>query len=182
MIKEKLNKEIEIPKGITLSFENNIMTAKGPKGEVKKKLLHPMIDIIIKENKLTITTKKNSKREKKILFTFNAHIKNMIKGASEGFNYKLKICSGHFPMNVTVSKTEVIVKNFLGGKVPKVLKIKEGATVKMNGTEITVDSLNKEIAGQVAADIEKICRITNKDRRIFQDGIYIVNKAGKEII
>ena len=53
--------------------------------------------------------------------------------------------------------------------------------VKVEGSEIIIESTNKELAGQAAADIEQLTRITNKDRRIFQDGIYITEKDGKKI-
>ena len=46
---------------------------------------------------------------------------------------------------------------------------------------ITVRSSDKEIGGQMAADIERITKVIKKDRRVFQDGIFITNKAGEEI-
>ena len=95
------------------------------------------------------------------------------------------------PYNVATAKFDevvnqltggkVTVKNYLGEKVPRELKLKDGADVKVDGDIITVTSSEKEIAGQVAADIEKLMRITNRDRRIFQDGIYIISKDGKEL-
>ncbi|MDP6647875.1 MAG: 50S ribosomal protein L6, partial [Candidatus Woesearchaeota archaeon] len=62
-----------------------------------------------------------------------------------------------------------------------VLQIKEGATVKVEGDLINVTSTNKETAGQVSADIEQLTRRPGYDKRIFQDGIYIINKDGKEL-
>ena len=84
-------------------------------------------------------------------------------------------------MNVSISNNELIVKNFLGEKVPRTLKIKEGTTVKVEGDNIIVESTNKEIAGQVSADIEQLTRRTGYYSRIFHDGIYMINKDGKEI-
>lgn len=81
-------------------------------------------------------------------------------------------------MNVAVSGNELVIKNFLGEAVPRRVEIMQGAEVKVNGEEITVKSCNVEIAGQTAAKIETACRITNRDRRIFQDGCYIFDKAG----
>ena len=84
-------------------------------------------------------------------------------------------------MNVSINNEELIVKNFLGEKAPRILKIKPGVTAKVEGSDIIIESTNKELAGQAAADIEQLTRITNKDRRIFQDGIYITEKDGKKI-
>ena len=91
------------------------------------------------------------------------------------------ICSGHFPMNVNVANNKLTVKNLLGEKVPRVLQLKEGADVKVEGDIIYVTSINKEIAGQVSADIEQLTRRPGYDGRVFQDGIYLINRDGKEL-
>ena len=111
--------------------------------------------------------------------TFKSHIDNLMTGAAEGHVYQLKIASSHFPMTATINNQEFTVQNFLGGKVPRVIKVKEGVDVKIEGDIITIESTDKEAAGQTAGDIEQMCRITNKDRRIFQDGIYIIKKSKK---
>ena len=105
----------------------------------------------------------------------------MMSGANEPHKYIMKICSGHFPMNVSVAKNEFIVKNLLGEKVPRVLRLKEGANVRIEGDIVTIEAADKEIAGQVAADIKKLTRRGNYDTRVFQDGIYIINKDGKDV-
>jgi large subunit ribosomal protein L6 len=84
-------------------------------------------------------------------------------------------------MSVAVKDNEFIVKNFFGEKIPRIIKIKEGADVKVEGDIINVESPNKEIAGQVAADIEHLTKRANYDSRVFQDGIWITEKAGKKI-
>jgi large subunit ribosomal protein L6 len=182
MKNKQLSEKIEIPEGVTVSYSDGIMTAKGKQGEVKKKLIDKKIDINIVGSKVEIKCDIASKREKAMIFTYKAHLNNMIKGVMDGYIYKLKICSGHFPMNVTLKGDTLSIKNFLGEKIPRVVKIKPDAKVKIDGNEIEVTSLDKEKAGQVAADIEQVCRVINRDRRIFQDGIYITSKAGKEIV
>ena len=83
-------------------------------------------------------------------------------------------------MNVTVSSDNFTIKNFLGEKTPRVLKLKKGVIVKVEGGQIIVESVNKELAGQVSADIEQLTRRSGYDGRIFQDGIWLCNKDGKE--
>jgi large subunit ribosomal protein L6 len=111
--------------------------------------------------------------------TFTSHIKNMIKGVTELYVYKLKVCSGHFPITVQATKDDFIVKNFLGETIPRKMKLVKGVSVKVEGEIVTVESTDKEIAGRTASDIEQLVRITNRDRRIFQDGIWMTEKAGK---
>ena len=57
--------------------------------------------------------------------------------------------------------------------------IKAGAEVKLDGI-INITSPDKEIAGQISADIEQLTRRPGFDTRVFQDGIYIINKDGEE--
>lgn len=173
--------EIEIPKETTVTVDKGLVCIKGKSGENKKNLFNKKVSVEVKGGKILISTKKVSKREKKIIGTFKAHIKNMIKAASEGVSYKLKICSGHFPMNVVVEKNELVIKNFFGEKIPRKIKIEEGANVKVDGDVIVVSSSDKEIAGQLAASIEQLTRRTKYDKRIFMDGIWIIDKDGKGI-
>ena len=80
-------------------------------------------------------------------------------------------------MNVSVSNNQFVVKNFLGEKSPRTMNIKDGdVEVKINGDIIEVSSCNKEKAGNVASDIELLTKKVGKDVRVFQDGIYIVEK------
>ena len=180
-MKADLKENIEIPQGVEVKAEKGVVTTKGPKGEVTKNLLHPKIKISVAEGNVIVESLKATKREKTLIGTYKAHIKNMIQGVQEGHVYTLKICSSHFPMRAAYNNNEFSVKNYLGEKTPRVLKIREGVTVKIEGEIITVESPDKELAGQTAASIEKLTMINNRDRRIFQDGIYLTSKAGKKI-
>ena len=173
---------IALPEKVNARVDNGMVIVSGPKGEVRKNLLDKKVAIECKDNSLILKTPRASKINKKHIKSYAAHIKNMIKGSLEGYKYTLKICSGHFPMNVSVSSGQFIVKNLLGEKVPRVLKLKDGATVKVEGDIVTVESPNKETAGQVSADIENLTKRNGYDLRIFQDGIWIVSKGGKEAV
>jgi large subunit ribosomal protein L6 len=180
-MKIDITAKVEIPENVEVKVDKGVVSTKGPKGEVSKKLLSPRIDISVQDKNVIIESKKGTKREKKMIGTFKSHIRNMIKGALEGFSYKLKICSSHFPMTASLEGGEIVVKNFLGESVARTLEVKEGVEVKLEGNDILIESPDKELAGQTAASIEKLCVIKNRDKRIFQDGIWIVEKAGKEI-
>ena len=86
----------------------------------------------------------------------------------------------HFPISIKFNENEAIIKNFLGEKIPRKLKILDGVEVKLDNEIIMVSSCDKELAGQTAANFEKTTKIRNKDRRIFQDGIWLISKNGKE--
>lgn len=179
--KERLTKRVELPEGVTAEIAGETVKIKGPKGEVERNLVFPTLKIKQEGNQLVLEPIKFTKKEKTMINTFESHLKNMIKGVTEGYVYKLKICSGHFPMNVAVNGNEVIVKNLFGEKIPRKAKIEEGVQVKINGTEVEIEGVDKEKVGQTAGNIEQSCRITNRDRRIFQDGIWITHKGEKEL-
>lgn len=179
---DKLEEKIEIPEGVEIEITNGMIKVKGPKGENQKKLLSPKIKISKKDKTIILLAEKPSKREKTMINTFKAHINNMIKGVIGIFIYTLKICSGHFPMSVTIDNNNVVIKNFLGEKIPRKAKILPGVEVKIQGDVISVEGINKEDVSQTSANMELATRIVNRDRRVFGDGIFITNKAGKEIV
>lgn len=179
--KEKITKELGLPDNVDAILNGQFLTVKGPKGDARKMLKGQDISIKIEGKKIVFESNKAKKIHKKIVGSMVAHVKNMIRGSLQNHVYTLKICSGHFPMNVSVSDNKIVIKNFLGEKVPRVFKLKDGANVKVEGDLIYVTSPDKEIAGQVSADIEQLTRRPGYDTRIFQDGIWIVSKDGKEL-
>ncbi|MGV8162941.1 MAG: 50S ribosomal protein L6 [Candidatus Nanoarchaeia archaeon] len=131
MEKEGYQETLIIPDKCEFKQEGIKITLKGPKGEISRLLPDKQIKLKKEGDNLSISYAKSSKREKKNLFTTKAHLKNMIKGVQEGFTYKLKICSGHFPMSVAIKNNVFEIKNFIGEKVPRTLKLKQGADVKI---------------------------------------------------
>ncbi|MFH1063465.1 MAG: 50S ribosomal protein L6 [Candidatus Woesearchaeota archaeon] len=172
-----LTEKLAIPDKVHIEATNQSVKVKGPKGEIERTFTFRGVELSVADGFVSITAKDATRIEKMQVGTARAHILNMFNGVTKGHVYKLKICSGHFPMNVTLSGDKFSVKNFLGEKVPRVLKIKPGAKVTLDGNNITVESIDIEKAGQIAAGIEQLTRVTDKDIRIFQDGIYIVKKS-----
>ena len=179
-MKKNIEKIIEIPEGVEVNVDGTEVKIKGKEGENNRKFNIQKINFEKKDKNLRIFSDKASKNEKKVLNTIAAHIQNMINGVQEKFEYKLKIASSHFPMSVDIKENEATVKNFLGEKIPRKVKLLKNVEVDINKNDITIKSVNKELGGQAAANFEKATRISNKDRRIFQDGIFITHKPGRE--
>lgn len=180
-MKKEIIEEIEIPAGVEAEIEDNTIKVKGTEGEIQRSFNTDNLIFEKKGNKIIIGNKKASKKEKKMINTISAHIKNMFKGVKEKFVYELKAVFSHFPITAEVQGRKFLVKNFLGEKIPREVELPEGAEVEIKKEIIIVKSPDKEIAGRAAASIERATRIRLRDRRVFQDGIYLTNKAGKRI-
>ena len=180
-MRKEIIQEIEIPSGIEANISEDTITIKGTEGENKKTFRIKNIIFEKKGNKIIIGNKNSTKKEKKLTNTITAHINNMIRGVQKKFEYKLKVVFSHFPITVELKGNEAIIKNFLGEKTPRKCVILNGAEVKINKDIITIKSSDREIAGQVAANFETATRIRLRDRRVFQDGIYITDKPEREL-
>jgi large subunit ribosomal protein L6 len=176
MVKE-IARTIKIPEGVSVSLSQGVFTARGPKGTVERKFWYPGIKIELREEEVLVDAESSRKEQKAMVGTFTSHIKNLITGVSEGFECKMTIVYAHFPMQVKVDGKTLVIGNFLGEKKPRVAKILGETKVKVTGNEVTITGINKEDVGQTAANIEQKTKIKRFDPRIFQDGIYIVQKA-----
>lgn len=180
-MKKEFSQEITLPDGVEVKKEERKIFVKGANGEISKQFNFGKIKYENKDGKIIISHPYSTKNEKRMINTISAHIRNMIKGVQNKFEYKLKICSSHFPINVEIKGEEILIKNFLGEKTPRKCKIPSGVEIEINKDVITLKSSNKESAGQAAANFETTTKVRKRDRRVFQDGIFIINKDGKEI-
>jgi len=180
---EGMSLSISIPEGTKVTVNGAMVTVEGPKGTVERELWHPGVRIQLKQqdggNEVVVLSDSPRKKIRAIAGTYASLIRNMITGVREGFFYKLTIVHAHFPMQVAVTKEgdAVSVSNFLGERKPRMAKIVEGVNVEIRGKEIIVSGINKETVGQTAANIEQTTRIKGYDPRVFQDGIYLVDKG-----
>lgn len=180
--KQSSEKEILISDGISANVVGDEIIIKNENGELKKKISN-VVDVEIEGDKIILKIQKLNKQNKKMFGTMNAHIVNMIRGLNEKFKYKLEVASVHFPITIEYNKDkdELVIKNFLGEKKDRIVKLVPGVDVKIDKEFIEIESINKELAGQCAANIEKGAHVRNRDRRIFQDGIYIIKKPGRKL-
>src|SRR4030043_263959 len=177
----ELTQIIEIPEGIDIEIDGARVIVKNSTGKNEREFDTSKLTLEKKDNKIIIENKKATKKEKRKMNTIAAHIRNMIKGLQEKFEYRLKICFSHFPITVEIKGNEALIKNFLGERTSRKAKIPAGADVKVEKDVIIISSSDKESAGQAAANFEKATKISKRDRRIFQDGIFITSKCGKEM-
>jgi large subunit ribosomal protein L6 len=176
-----MEKIITIPEGVNFVVDGMRVTAKGDGKELSKTFNAKNVNISLEGDKITIKTQKENKRELKMLGTIVAHMNNMIKGLTEGFNYKMEIATVHFPMTVKEENGILLIKSLLGEKVDRQAKILPDVKLEIKGSAIEISSHDIEAAGQTAANIEKATKVKGRDRRIFQDGIFLTEKPNKII-
>ncbi|MBN1646362.1 50S ribosomal protein L6 [Candidatus Woesearchaeota archaeon] len=183
-MKQDISIKIALPERVSakvVDTKKNIIEVTGPKGSIVRKLTSKNFTLDCQGSEILVLSKSASKREKKILFTMKSHINNIIKGVTKGHEYRLKICSGHFPMSVGMKGDVFEIKNFIGEKVPRTVKVKKGAEVKIEGEIVVVSGIEKELVSTVASSIELLTRRPGFDHRVFQDGIYMIEKDGKAV-
>ncbi|EMR73071.1 LSU ribosomal protein L6P [Thermoplasmatales archaeon SCGC AB-539-N05] len=171
-----MKKVVKIPENVEVTVDNKSMHIKGEKGVLSKTLPYPKIEIKIQKNIIEVSCKLPRRQDKALIGTTVAHIKNMIKGITKGFEYTLKTVYSHFPIKTVVKENQFIIQNFLGEHAPRKAPILEGAEVEVKGDIISVRGIDKEKVGQTAANIERAAMVKHRDIRVFQDGVYIISK------
>ncbi|MFP4170550.1 MAG: 50S ribosomal protein L6 [Methanomassiliicoccales archaeon] len=175
-----IEEHIELPEGVSAERKGPWVKVSGPNGEITKRLHHPRVDIQVGAGEIRVSSRMPRTREKSLVGTFAAHIRNMVQGVQEDYECRLKIVYSHFPMKVNVRGNRFVIENFMGERGPRSTPIPEGVKVDVKGSDVTVTGANLETVGQTAANIERATRIRGYDPRVFQDGIYIVEKARRE--
>jgi large subunit ribosomal protein L6 len=169
--------EIIIPDGVSVNKDQNLITTNGSNGKVQKDFTKIPALIEVDKEKITIRSYGNRKSDFALVNTVQSLIRNMIKGSTTGFTYKLKIVFAHFPISVKIKGQQVYIENFFGERSSRVSKILGKETkVTVQGDDILITGPNIENVSQTAANIETSTRIKNKDSRVFLDGVYIYSK------
>ena len=176
-----IEEKIEIPKDVKITLENGIITLKGKNGQLSRNFSHPKVVLSIADNHVIVSSEMPKVREKAIVGTFGAHVRNMIVGVTIGYEYKMKIVYSHFPIKAAVKGNKFSIENFLGEKAARSANIIGETKVKVAGAEVVLTGSDLEQVSQTAANIESATKIKGFDPRVFQDGIYITEKAGRPI-
>lgn len=171
-------KPIVIPKEVEVKLENDLLTVKGPKGELKQKI-HPLVKIKVDNSGLKVEVEnKEDKEQKSLQGTFCRLISNMIKGVREGFEKRLEIIGVGFKSNV---KDKTLILN-IGFSHSVEFKIPDGVEIKTEKNTISVRGIDKQLVGETAAQIRRIRKPEPyKGTGIRYAGEAIRRKAGKAV-
>ena len=171
------NRELVIPAGVTVTNENNLITVKGPKGELKLVVSEPIV-VEIKEDKVYTKRPNDNKATKQLHGTTNSLIKNMIIGVTEGYSKGLEAVGVRYRFNVNGKKVAISA----GFSHPMEINVPEGLEVKQeSNTEITVSGIDKQKVTEFAANIRKVREPEPyKGKGIRYKGEYVRRKEGKK--
>ncbi|WP_122091339.1 50S ribosomal protein L6 [Halalkalicoccus subterraneus] len=185
--------EITLPDEVDCEIDHLDVTISGPDGEVTRRLWYPDVTVSTETvteavetddgetderdvEALVIESETDNAKTNATIGTFESHVRNMVLGVTGGWEYRMEVLYSHFPMQVEIDGEDVVIENFLGERAPRRTTIHGDTQVEIDGEEIVLSGPNKEDVGQTAADIEQLTRVSGKDNRVFQDGVYITEK------
>ena len=172
-----MEKTIDIPEGVTVEKQGSMLVVKGPKGSLQMELEDPLVSLEISGNSVKFKSKNTRRKVLALTGTFAAHTRNMILGVTRGYEARMKVIYSHFPMKIKVEGSSLVIQNFMGGRSSRSVNIIEGVKIDVKKDDITVSGIDREAVGQTAGRIEQAVKVKGFDRRVFQDGIHLVQKT-----
>ena len=181
---EILKRTVPFPEQVTVQVDGRTVKVKGPLGSLSEDLSHLPITLSLAPGQVQLETMWPRKREVGMLGTAAAHIRNMIKGVTQGYRYDLRTVYAHFPVTVKVDEKAKVLKieNFTSEKTPRYARIVEGVKVIVKGEDISVEGIDLKSVSQTAANIQDSTKIKEKDMRVFLDGIYVSGKGPAQTV
>ncbi len=177
----KLGKRpLKIPDGVTISYNHPEVCVKGPKGELRYELVAPVV-LNVGEKELRVEIEEGFKGKKRKALAFQgltrALINNMITGVKDGFERKLEIVGMGYKVELKDGKKLVFSVGF---SHPVIYEVPKGVDVKVERTKISLFGIDKQLVGQVAAEIRRIKPPEPyKGKGIRYEGEEIMFKEGK---
>lgn len=170
------NKVIPLPAGVEITNKDNVVTVKGPKGELTRTFSKD-IDIRVEGAEVTLHRPNDTKEMKTIHGTTRALLHNMVVGVSEGFKKELEMRGVGYRAQLQGSKLVLAV----GKSHPDEVEAPEGITFELpNPTTIVVHGISKEVVGQTAAYVRSLrSPEPYKGKGIRYVGEYVRRKEGK---
>ena len=167
---------IEIPEGVEVKLDGNVVSVKGPKGELSREIPENM-KVVLEDKSVTVERPDNSKENRPLHGTTRSLISNMIEGVSKGFQKTLEITGVGYRAQKQGNK--VVVNAGYSHTVE--LDPIEGIEFDVpENTTITVKGIDKELVGAVASNIRSIRPPEPyKGKGISYQGEYVRRKEGK---
>ncbi len=167
---------VEIPDGVDIKIENNVLTAKGPLGTETVEI-RPEIKMIKEDNKIILERINDDRKIRALHGLSRALVNNAVVGVKSGFEKKLEIQG----VGYRAAKEGTALNLQLGYSHPVKVEPPKGIDIVVEGnTKITVKGSNKQAVGDVAAEIrDKRPPEVYKGKGIRYEGEYIRRKAGK---
>ena len=173
---DKLAAELEIPEGVTVTYDKPMITVQGPLGKTWKSFKKIPVTIDIKDGKVLFKAQGTRDKNRAIMNTSRSLIRNLCEGVVEGYTIKMKIVFSHFPITVKVEGKTVLIENFQGERAARKTKIWGDTKVVPKGDDVIITGHVLTDVSQTAAEIENGSRVKNKDHRVFLDGVYKFEK------
>jgi len=169
------NRELTIPANVTIAVDGNLVTVKGPKGQLSTEI-NKHINVLVENDKINIT--RDSDDVKNFHGTANANIHNLIIGVTEGFEKKLESIGVGYRFALKGNKLVVTA----GYSHPVEVEIPHGIHLTSpSNTELTISGIDKSQVGELAANIRKIRQPEPyKGKGIRYKGEVIIRKVGKK--
>ena len=171
---------IAIPAGVTVTLKDNVVTVKGPKGELSQ-YVNPLITVTVEGNEVVVSRSSDEKQERAFHGLYRALINNMIVGVSEGYKKELELVGVGF----RVSNTGNVMELALGFThpifmvLPAEIKV-ETKTERNKNPLITLESCDKQLLGAVCAKIRSFRKPEPyKGKGVKFVGEVIRRKSGK---
>ncbi len=171
---------IQLPKGVTFSFADHVVTVKGPKGELKQ-LIDPDFKIILENGEVVVERPTEQKRHKAMHGLYRSLISNMVEGVSNGYKRQLELIGVGYKATAQGNVLDLSLgysHSVIVG-IPSELKVVATQEKGQNPT-ITLEGIDKQLIGQVAAKIKSLRSVEPyKGKGIRFVGEFVRRKAGK---
>ena len=172
---------VKVPDGVKVEVKARKVTVSGPRGTLTREFKHIQLDIILQDPSTVRVDMWFGKRKAiACIRTICSHIENMITGVTKGYLYKMRFVYSHFPINVTLSGRTVEIRNYLGEKLVRRVKLVDGVDyvrtadvkdqIELSGNDINAVSLT-------AANLQQTTKDVAHDIRKFLDGLYVSEKG-----
>ncbi|RLG18174.1 50S ribosomal protein L6 [Candidatus Micrarchaeota archaeon] len=164
-----MSTSIKMPEGVKAQVEGTELVVSGKAGSVRRPFDPRKLSVEVKGDEVVLSGKSTS-----LLNAYASHVRNMAKGASEGYSVNMQVVHSHFPISVEAKGNQIFIKNFIGEKKPRIASIVGSTKVAPKGQTVIISGPSKEDVGQTVSNIRSALRIGKRDSRIFQDGLYVV--------